>query len=78
MGIENYLIEAAARFPEKAAIIQRDRRSTYSELLTGAQHLARWLNQSVPGNEQSHEIIARSGKSRIDFNIPLQAPDGLI
>jgi len=51
MGIENYLIEAAARFPDKAAIIQLARRSTYSELLAGAQHIACWLldENTVPG-----------------------------
>jgi acyl-CoA synthetase (AMP-forming)/AMP-acid ligase II len=43
MRIENYLIEAAARFPEKAVIIQLARRTTYSELLAGAQHIACWL-----------------------------------
>ncbi len=52
MGIQNYLLEAAARFPEKAAIIQTARRSTYSELLAGAKSIAAWLleENTAPGD----------------------------
>jgi long-chain acyl-CoA synthetase len=52
MGIENYLIEAAARFPEKAAIIQLSRSSTYRELLAGAKSIADWLmdENTAPGD----------------------------
>ena len=52
MGIESYLIEVAARFPEKAAIIQPARRSTYRELLAGAESIAAWLldENTAPGD----------------------------
>ena len=52
MGIESYLIEAAERFPEKAAIIQLSRRSTYCELLAGAKSIAAWLldENAAPGD----------------------------
>lgn len=43
MGIENYLFNAAERFPDKPATIQLTRNCTYREILTGANTIARWI-----------------------------------
>lgn len=41
--IQEYLFNAAERFPDKEAIIQIDKRTTYREILKAARGVARWL-----------------------------------
>ena len=43
MLLQEYLINAARDFPDKEAIIQAGTRTTYRELLNGANAVARWL-----------------------------------
>jgi acyl-CoA synthetase (AMP-forming)/AMP-acid ligase II len=52
VGIHHYLINAAARYPDKKAIIETNRSCTYRELLEGAKNMAAWLQdeQTAPGD----------------------------
>jgi acyl-CoA synthetase (AMP-forming)/AMP-acid ligase II len=52
MGIENYLIEAAARYPDKKAITETSKSCSYREMLEGAESIAAWLldENAAPGD----------------------------
>ena len=52
MGIQNYLLDAAARYPDKKAIIEISKSCSYGELLAGAESIAAWLleENAVPGD----------------------------
>jgi len=52
MGIQNYLLDAAARYPDKKAIIEISKSCSYGELLAGAERIAAWLceEDAVPGD----------------------------
>lgn len=43
MKIQKYLIESAGKNPDKEAVIAVNRRTTYQELLSGAEKVAAWL-----------------------------------
>src|SRR5665811_519402 len=44
MLIQNFLIQAAQRYPDKALIIQAEQKRTYSEILSTALSFANWLS----------------------------------
>jgi len=52
MGIHHYLLNAAARYPEKQAIIETSKSCSYRELLDGAENMAFWLldEHTAPGD----------------------------
>ena len=52
MGVHQYLVEAAERYPDRQAIVEVHKSRTYQELCAGAEKIAAWLfSESVaPGD----------------------------